>query len=122
MSCEHAQTTTVAWLYDEAPDEHIDHIAHCKICANVVALHEEVLALTYSQRQVPKRRGTRGPFILTAFALAAAALLVLKPNSIPVEPTDTYDAIEVFAEDELDQAFDELELELSTLEDDFSTF
>ena len=39
MSCPEATTTTIAWLYGEADDEHALHVASCPECAAVVEAH-----------------------------------------------------------------------------------
>jgi hypothetical protein len=42
MSCEHANSTTLLWLYGEGDEEHLHHVAACPECQAVVAEHEAV--------------------------------------------------------------------------------
>lgn len=79
MSCPHAETTTVAWLYGEGSDEHALHAATCPDCQAVVALHEEVAHATAAPRRAPAGRSVGAPrrraWIGLSVALAAAAVL-----------------------------------------------
>ncbi len=36
MSCEHAESTTLLWVYGEAPEAHDSHMAACAECQAVV--------------------------------------------------------------------------------------
>lgn len=42
MSCPHAETTTILWIYGEAGDAHEAHVASCDTCQQVLAMHEDV--------------------------------------------------------------------------------
>jgi len=43
MTCEHAETTTIAWLYGEGPEDHLHHVATCEACQRVLRTHSEVM-------------------------------------------------------------------------------
>ncbi|MBW1877041.1 MAG: hypothetical protein JRI25_00870 [Deltaproteobacteria bacterium] len=45
MSCEHAKSTTLLWLYGEGDEAHLHHVAACAECQAVVAEHEAVAGL-----------------------------------------------------------------------------
>ncbi|MFT7518048.1 MAG: hypothetical protein ACI9MC_000172 [Kiritimatiellia bacterium] len=44
MTCHHAETTTIAWLYGEGPKEHVHHVAMCETCQEVARMHSEVMS------------------------------------------------------------------------------
>ena len=45
MSCPHATTDTLLWLYGEGDEAHVHHVASCEECQAVVAEHEAVAGL-----------------------------------------------------------------------------
>ena len=91
MSCPHAETTTLAWLYGEGDDAHALHVAGCPACQAVAELHEGVQAQVApvlprgSEAPVaPARRGRW--WVAAAVALAAGVLLALVPGGAVSEP------------------------------------
>jgi hypothetical protein len=42
MTCPHTETTTIAWIYGEGPEDHEMHVAQCMPCQEALAIHEEV--------------------------------------------------------------------------------
>lgn len=105
MSCEHAETTTLLWLYGELDpelqDEHLRHIGSCEACTAVVAEHEQVVAavapIAPALRQVgatptpirPANRPMLAAVFVLAAAAAAAALVILLPGPESAAPLDT---------------------------------
>lgn len=120
MSCPHAATTTVAFLYGEAPDAHALHVASCAECEGVVTEHEQVataLAPTLGAIRStgvapsPRRFGAVGVVAGgVLLAMAATVLLMLRIEPPPVE------APAAGVPDGFDVAIDELDLELTSLE------
>ena len=126
MGCEHAETTTLLWLYGEAADAHAVHVAGCAACQEVVRTHEEVVSAlgpalsATAAADGPRRLGRRGVGAATLLALAAALLLwvgvppAAPPAServVPAPSADPFDA----ALDDLDLELDRLSLELEML-------
>jgi hypothetical protein len=103
MSCPHATTTTIAWLYGEADEGHALHVAGCPECAAVAEAHEVVLAqvMPVMPRALPasvvgaapRRRRSSRVWLMGVLAVAAAVLLVVgvvaPPSSTPAPETVT---------------------------------
>lgn len=104
-TCPLAETTTIAWLYGEGPENHVHHVASCEDCTAVAAEHAEVMAsvgpvldeLRPAPAAVPPAEAPTAPapvaanrpWLLAALAVvavAAAALLVLWVGSGPAQP------------------------------------
>ena len=91
MSCPHAQTTTILWIYGEADEAHATHVAGCAICQRVLQEHEQVhLALSLDGSEVehspvsqppeipePVNTSRFGAFLGLAGVCAAAAAVLL---------------------------------------------
>ena len=43
-SCPHADSTTIAWIYGEGPEDHALHVSACAVCSAVLEEHERVVA------------------------------------------------------------------------------
>jgi hypothetical protein len=126
MSCPNAETT-VAWVYGEAPEEHLHHVVACAECAAIVAEHERVMAavsgVAPALRKAPARRAAW--WALGGLALAAAALLSASVWQAPRTVADTdgpdlalaADPITpvTFPGDDVDAALDDLEADLDVL-------
>ncbi|MBT3218292.1 MAG: hypothetical protein HN348_04320 [Proteobacteria bacterium] len=135
MSCQHAKTTTLLWLYGEGPEDHVSHIAQCDECQAVTEEHSELMAtigpvIPALRRAEPMRR-RRWWIGGTVVALAAAAALMLRfvVVSPTVEPevvatNDTDSNVEKYVEadlvffDTLDWGLDDLDDELEALSQD----
>lgn len=138
MSCPHAQSTTVAWLYGEGPEAHGAHVASCADCTDVLVEHESVLAavapvarqLSAEPPRAPARRSVLG-WSAALGLLAAAALLFVLPRQAP---TDAPEAVAVALDtdavarhspdlltDALDSDLDALGAEVVLLSLDLST-
>jgi len=139
MSCEHATTTTLLWLYGEAAESHAEHVAYCEVCQAVAADHADVMSamaevshldLRPSARadETPREATTAGPAnragywpLVAGLAVAAALALAVRAPAPPVEvatsevtPVD----VGIFAaleDDPLDERFDALSYELRDL-------
>lgn len=141
MRCEHAQTTTLLWLYGEASDAHAAHVAGCAECSAVLAEHEALasalgpaLAAISAQPDVvpaPTRPRRRRRTLATALAVAAAAAGVGAFVGVgqPVGPLDSPGGQPVAAvepgwvpapgePDPFDAALDDLDRELEWLSQD----
>lgn len=126
MSCPHATTTTLLWLYGEADEAHADHVAGCPECRAVAADQADVasamVGITHLDlRDVtprPQRRWISG--VGVAVALAAAAALFLRPVEV-VESDIELAALAALddeaLDDPLDEQFEALALELGDLAD-----
>lgn len=84
MTCRHAETTTIAWLYGEADEAHAAHVAGCAACAEIADLHVDVLsavapALPALASPPPARRSV----VRSPWAWLAAAALLLTPLLLP---------------------------------------
>lgn len=131
MSCPHATTTTMLWLYGEGEESHAEHVAGCEACQEVAREHADVMSamsgVSHLDLQVtqassrPANRvwpiGIGGAAVLAA---AAALATITAPDPAPEvvaevgEPVD----LSVFAaldDDPLDDRFDALTLELGDL-------
>lgn len=42
-SCPHADSTTIAWIYGEGPEDHALHVSGCAACSAVLEEHERVV-------------------------------------------------------------------------------
>ncbi|MEQ1508035.1 MAG: hypothetical protein ABMB14_37750 [Myxococcota bacterium] len=128
MSCSHATTTTVAWLYGEAPDAHALHVAGCPDCAAVADDHAGVVgalgpalgalrdaAEAPAREPVPRR--SRWAIAGFGLAVAAAAALAVSTRAIPpTVPSGATAAPTIAAIDTFDAALDDLDLDVATLE------
>lgn len=125
MSCPNAETT-VAWVYGEAPEEHLHHVVACAECAAIVAEHERVMAavsgVAPALGKAPAKRA--GWWAVGGLALAAAALLSVSVWQAPrtVADTDGPDlalaaepAPALSFDDDVDAALDDLEADLDVL-------
>lgn len=122
MSCPHATTTTLAWLYGEGDEAHAAHVASCPECEAVVATHADVL-VTVGARPVP----APAPVAWRRWALAAAVLLAVgaggwavgmrapssPPDAAPTRPDN--DATAALGPDDLDQRLDRLQADVALL-------
>ncbi|MEM6930376.1 MAG: hypothetical protein AAF602_25790 [Myxococcota bacterium] len=128
MSCPHATTTTLLWLYGEGDDAHADHVASCAECQAVAADHADVMSAMSGVSHLdlesasprPANRGLWVGFGMGAALAAAIALVVL--HSGPATPEVASDELpvdlSVFAaleDDPLDEQFDVLSQELGDL-------
>jgi hypothetical protein len=120
--CPHAETTTVSFLYGEAPLAHAEHVAGCADCEEVVRAHTLVasalgpaLGALSPRGQVPAVRPVRSPWPWAiggvALAAAAAAALVLAQPAPPVVGPP-----EASLDPGPDLALDDLDFELASLE------
>lgn len=136
MSCEHATTTTLLWLYGEADESHTDHVATCAECQAVAADQADVMTalsgvshlelgespVTPEAGAAPANRSFLGA-VVTGLALAAAALAIFvgapapAPSVAVVEPASPIElaALAVLDEDPLDERFDDVTSELGDL-------
>jgi hypothetical protein len=145
MTCEHSETTTVAWLYGEAPEEHLHHVVGCAACQSVVEEHEavgaalaEVLPALRSRpvlRSAPapearvQRPSFRGAWLLGALAVAAGALFALRfalpPPPAGEEPRRTSPEVAQVAtgsfRDDVDRDLEVLEADLDAFADDLES-
>ena len=127
--CPHAQTTTVAWLYGEAPDEHAAHVAGCPACAETLESHELVLgalAPLAVQPSVPVPMSRRVAPWLVALAAAGVGWLMWGAGSHAPQAEDgvwmrVADAPLAISATDIDQEIDALSLAIDDLSEDFST-
>lgn len=86
--CEHAETTTLLWLYGEADDSHAAHVASCQECSEIARMHADVVPIAApvlrqadsasAQTLAPEPAARRGPSPLWGLAgLAVAAALLI---------------------------------------------
>jgi len=142
MSCPHATTTTVAWCFGEAPEGHLEHVATCAECQQVVEEQEAVLAavgdvapaLRMAAEAAPveptPNAGRSWPRVAAAvLAFAAAALVAVvvggsfapapEPQQVAVAPVDTAPpAVALPPLRDVDARLDALQLELDALSAD----
>ena len=126
MSCPHAESTAILYIFGEAPDDYAAHLEGCEICQNVILEHQETIAVVTPHIPAPARR--RLPVravapVAAIFAIAAAMLLTVRLDLLPPNPPPNQDAdiiVERFFEAENDSKLLALELELALmhLEDD----
>ena len=107
MSCPHADTTTIAYGYGEAPDAHAAHVASCPTCASVVADLELV------HRHLPRAPARRPWRVAAAVLAAAAAALLLWAAVAPRDPPPPTDLAA-----DIDDQLDAIDLELDAIGDD----
>ena len=132
MSCQHAKTTTLLWLYGEGPEDHVSHIAECEECQAVTEEHSDLMVtigpvIPALRRAEPMRR-RRWWVAAGLVALAAAAALMLRfamvaPTLSPevVAANDTDGEVEMFLEADL-VFVDPLDLWLDDLDADLDAF
>jgi hypothetical protein len=86
--CEHAETTTLLWLYGEGDDGHAEHVAGCQACTRVVEVHSETIARIGQARladPVGELHPANRPFPAWWMGMvAAAAVLVLAAGGVAV--------------------------------------
>ena len=126
MSCPHAETTAILYLFGEAPEDYAAHLESCEICQNVILEHQETIEVITPHIPAPARR--RLPVqaiapVAALFAIAAAVLLTVRLDLLPSNSPPNLDAdvtVERFFEAENDSKLLALELELALmhLEDD----
>jgi len=146
MSCEHASTTTLLWLYNETDEDHVHHVAACADCTAVVAEHEEVAAmvspvlpgapaaLAVVPAAAPVAGGRGALFWAGGLAVAAAAVMALGlslgQEEAPVELATLVDTDSMALTrtvwsgdltDSLDDELDDLAWALDDLGQDLST-
>ena len=137
MTCKHAQTTTLLWLYGEYDGDHLHHVVDCPECTQVMAEHTEVLGAIADTapalRQQSKAPTTRPPHVapkpsrwrrplLVGVPLAAAALLFAATrSSTALAPETTPTPAPILAQhaperpDLIDTRLEQLEDELLSL-------
>lgn len=119
MTCEHSETTTLLWLYGEAPEEHASHVAVCAACTAVSALHADVVGgLPVVPRVAPAAPEPANQlrwFVSGTLAVAAAALVVFG-LSRPPTLGDTAVAIAPIAYAEWQAPLSDLSDELDLLD------
>lgn len=131
MTCPHAQTTTLRWLYGELDDDaHAAHVATCADCQAVCDAHLDVLGALPDaagiQAAPSRRRTVPWPVLGPLLAAAAATFVVLLPAgtpdvALPVDTGLTATAEPLWPEDSLDARLDALDDELLALQLDLST-
>jgi hypothetical protein len=115
MTCPHRETTTVQWLYGEAPDEHVHHVAGCVECQEVADRFERVEAAVAGVRPALARRRIRPRWPgIAVTLLAASALLGVWRFAAEQMPSTERDGTMV---DLVDESFDD---DLEDLEDDLA--
>ncbi len=127
--CPHAQTTTVAWLYGEAPDEHATHVAACPACAQTLESHELVLgalAPLAVQHSVSPSVSRRVAPWMVALAAAGVGWMMWGAGSQALQAEDAAwtrvaDAPSAISTTDIDQEIDALSLAIDDLSEDFST-
>lgn len=132
MSCRHAQSTTLTWLWGEHDGDHAVHVAGCETCQAVVAMHTDVVCAVAPQVEEIEERAASTTVdmrsrMLIAAALAAAVVLVFmsprnaalqSPSEAPVQTMAAHDV--ALPEDDLDQWFTELDRDIDALAVDLS--
>jgi hypothetical protein len=127
--CPHAHTTTVAWLYGEAPDEHAMHVAACPACTQTLQSHELVLgalAPVAVQHPVSRPVSRRVAPWLVALAAAGVGWMMWGAGSQGLQAEDAAwprvaDAPSAISTTDIDQEIDALSLAIDDLSEDFST-
>ena len=133
MRCEHAATTTLLWLYGEADESHVEHVAGCEACQSVAEEHAEVMSAMAGVSHLdlraeaelevqPANRGRFWPMVVGGAVVAALAVMFPRTPAIPeVDVADTevspveLAAIVALDDDPLDDSFDALSFELGDL-------
>ncbi len=137
MSCPHATTTTIAWMYGEGPESHDLHVAECDDCAAVLDEHVDVLSAVGDDLPALRQHGavdqefTRPSpvrWVASAALLTAAAAVALfavwptqqvtpAPAASPVPLAELASAPlpEALFEDDLDRRIDDLDADLDYL-------
>ena len=95
MSCEHAESTTLLWIYGEASEDHGLHVAACTECQDVVdglervqhAIHPIAPALGPADVVPVVVQVNNGfHFVRWGAALAVAASVLLAVQFMPLQP------------------------------------
>lgn len=127
MSCEHAQSTTLLWLWGEYEEGHATHVAECEPCQAVVALHTEVVCATPpalgERRSVSMYPARSAMLVVAGLALAAAALLSTLGQTLNTSDEVTLSMAAVDIElpgDDLEPWFAELDRDMDALDVDLS--
>lgn len=126
MTCPHATTTTLLWVYGEGPASHLHHVVGCPECQAVLDAASEVAPVSALLPAAPSRR-RRWPVFAAGLAFAAAAVLMLaavEQNAPePSRPADLDDGAAALTpfDSGLDGRLDDLDLALDQLEHDLST-
>lgn len=130
MSCPHATTTTLQWLYGEGDEAHAEHVASCAECQVVVAEHADVMSALEGvshldlepSADAPVRPANRPMWRAVAMAVAAGLLAAAVLFVVPMRPSspDPVDLTMFDAplDDPLEERFDALAWELGDLEAD----
>lgn len=128
MSCIHAETTTLLWLYGEADEAHASHVAECDECGLIAAMHADVAVASQDlsapdPTELPAPANGASWTWISAIAVAAAVSFALLSGT-PTTPVDTGTRlasipIEVPLDD-LALEFDVLDAELDDLSSDFA--
>jgi hypothetical protein len=138
MSCTHASTTTLLWLYENEPATHDAHIATCEECQAVIAEHGDLMAtlgpvLPALASPVPDtsrrvRYAAWGSATLAFVALAASWLLAVPPQLevrdtglTPDVASQTAFVVELWPDDAFEADLDALDQELRDLSMDLLT-
>ncbi len=128
MTCPHAETTTIAWMYGDAHDSHALHVASCVDCTAVLDLHERVGRTTARVAPLLRRpvevRRPRGLVVAGVVALAAAVLLAVafgtSPAPTPPATASLASPTDPFA-DPLDAELDDLAAQIELPADEFTS-
>ena len=83
MNCSHSQTTTVAYLFGEAPEGFDEHLASCAECTKVLEEHRGTVSVLEpwlaSQEEPVRLAAKKGwPGVVVGMAIAAGLLLGLR--------------------------------------------
>jgi hypothetical protein len=125
MSCEHAETTVLLYLFGEAPDGFEEHLAGCDECQESLAEHAATVravepAFTAEELAVPGRapRSRWLPWLAAAAAVAAFAMLMARgtPEQTPLLDGDAAADAVTPAEVERRVWTDPIELELDDMD------
>jgi hypothetical protein len=119
MSCPHAESTAILYLFGEAPADYAAHLEGCEICQNTILAHQETLAVVTPHIPAQARRRpvrVLAP-IAAIIAIAAAVLLTVRmdPPSLTTPTLNADVSVEPFFEAENDSALLALEIELALM-------
>lgn len=132
MSCPHATTTTLLWLYGEADESHAEHVAGCAVCRAVVAEHADVMSAMAEVSHLDLRPSNEASTLprpahrpmwhlalgaVVGGAMAAAVALTVRPAPTEQPPVER-PTIVLGGDDGLDDRFDALAWELGDLQAD----
>ncbi len=132
MTCPHAQTTTLRWLYGEVGDaEHAEHVAGCPDCQAVADAHLSVLAVLPDRPAPAQPRPRRVPtwaWTVPLLAAAATLLVMVRPGVSPGPAPSIDDRLlaradvdTLFLDDGLDARLDALDAQLLDLQVELTT-